>query len=175
MFAELDEKLKAAGIIRALIKIGECVFDQRQYDSSHGFESLDPIGQEAFVNHIHLAGETAALDADQALRPRQIEPGLRQFGMAGSIKRAAERLGEGQQFGRRHQRADDRGIEPRRGEISRAAASLRSISVNSSTQPSPVTAETTSLDGSRSAWSRRASLPSSVNRSTLFNTSTRPP
>ncbi len=65
LFAELVEKLKAAGIIRALIEIGECVFDKRQYDSSHGFESLDPIAQEAFVNHLHLAGETAALEADR--------------------------------------------------------------------------------------------------------------
>ena len=42
----------------ALIEIGECVFDQRQYDSSHGFESLNPIAQEAFVNHLHLTGDT---------------------------------------------------------------------------------------------------------------------
>src|SRR5580765_7771049 len=49
LFAEFIEKLKAAGIISALIEIGECVFDQRQYDSSHGFESLDPIAQEVFV------------------------------------------------------------------------------------------------------------------------------
>jgi hypothetical protein len=68
LFAELVEKLKAAGIITALIEIGECVFDQRQYDSSRGFESLDPIAQEAFVNHMHLAGETAAFEADRIVK-----------------------------------------------------------------------------------------------------------
>jgi hypothetical protein len=67
LFAEFIEKLKAAGIITALIEIGECVFDQRQYDSSHGFESLDLIAQEAFVNHMHLAGETAAIEADRII------------------------------------------------------------------------------------------------------------
>jgi hypothetical protein len=65
LFAELVEKLKVAGIIRALIEIGECVFDRRQHDSSHGFESLDPVAQEAFVNHMHLAGEMAAVEADR--------------------------------------------------------------------------------------------------------------
>ncbi len=65
LFAEFVEKLRAAGIIKALVEIGECVFDQRQYESSHGFESLDPIAQEAFVNHMHLDGETAASDTDR--------------------------------------------------------------------------------------------------------------
>ena len=65
LFAEFVEKLRAAGIIKALVEIGECVFDQRQYESSHGFESLDPIAQEAFVNHMHLDGETAVSDADR--------------------------------------------------------------------------------------------------------------
>ncbi len=68
LFAELVEKLKAAGIIRALIEIGECVFDQRQYDSSHGFESLDPIAQEAFVNHMHFTGEKAAIESGRILQ-----------------------------------------------------------------------------------------------------------
>jgi hypothetical protein len=49
----------------ALIEIGECVFDERQYRSSHGFESLDPIAQEAFVNHLHLSGGTASDDAER--------------------------------------------------------------------------------------------------------------
>ncbi len=49
----------------ALIEIGECIFDQQQYDSSHGFESLDPIAQEAFVYHLHLAGDAAASEADR--------------------------------------------------------------------------------------------------------------
>lgn len=49
----------------ALIEIGDCVFDQRQYDSSPGFELLDPVAQESFVNHLHLAGDTAAFEAHQ--------------------------------------------------------------------------------------------------------------
>ena len=68
LFAELIEILKAAGIVRALIEIGECVFDQRQYDSSHGFESLDPVAQESFVNHLHLTGEKAAIEAGRILQ-----------------------------------------------------------------------------------------------------------
>src|SRR5262249_13477001 len=41
----------------------DCVFDERQYELSHGFESLDPIAQEAFVNHLHVSGGNAADDA----------------------------------------------------------------------------------------------------------------
>jgi hypothetical protein len=39
-----------------LIEVGGCVFDERQFALSHGFESLDPVGREAFINHVHLAG-----------------------------------------------------------------------------------------------------------------------
>jgi hypothetical protein len=48
----------------ALIQIGDCVFDEGQYALSHGFECLDPIAQEAFVNHMHLAGNTSTVEAD---------------------------------------------------------------------------------------------------------------
>jgi hypothetical protein len=40
----------------ALIEVGECIFDEQQFGRSHGFDSLDPVGREAFVNHVHLAG-----------------------------------------------------------------------------------------------------------------------
>ena len=40
-----------------LIEIDKCIFDQEQLKLSHGYEDLDPIGKEAFVNHIHLTGE----------------------------------------------------------------------------------------------------------------------
>lgn len=33
-----------------LIQIEECIFDQQQLTGAHGFEGLDPIGKEAFVN-----------------------------------------------------------------------------------------------------------------------------
>ncbi len=50
----------------ALIEVGGCVFDERQFGLSHGCEALDPIGQEAFVNHVHLAGD-AAVEADRVV------------------------------------------------------------------------------------------------------------
>jgi hypothetical protein len=40
----------------ALIEVGGCVFDEEQFGRSHGFYSLDPVGREAFVNHVHFAG-----------------------------------------------------------------------------------------------------------------------
>jgi hypothetical protein len=40
-----------------LIEVEGCVFDKRQLSVSHGFESLDPVGREAFVNHMHFAGD----------------------------------------------------------------------------------------------------------------------
>src|SRR5262245_32027231 len=40
----------------ALIEVRGCVFDERLFGLSHGFDSLDPVGREAFVNHVHLDG-----------------------------------------------------------------------------------------------------------------------
>jgi hypothetical protein len=40
----------------ALVEVGECIFDAEQLRLSHGYEGLDPVGQEAFVNHIHFSG-----------------------------------------------------------------------------------------------------------------------
>jgi hypothetical protein len=37
-----------------LVELGGCVFDANQLKSSHGYERLDLIGREAFVNHMHL-------------------------------------------------------------------------------------------------------------------------
>lgn len=51
----------------ALIEIGDCVFDQKQFGFSHGFKELDPVAQEAFVNHLHLAGEDAAAEANRII------------------------------------------------------------------------------------------------------------
>jgi hypothetical protein len=39
-----------------LVEVDGCVFDEEQLSLSRGFESLDPVGREAFVNHMHLAG-----------------------------------------------------------------------------------------------------------------------
>ncbi len=39
-----------------LIEIEGCIFLKDELGNSHGYESLDAVGQEAFVNHIHLDG-----------------------------------------------------------------------------------------------------------------------
>ncbi len=49
-----------------LIEIDGCVFDRDQLECSHGFEELDAVGRESFVNHIHLEG------ADHLTRARAI-------------------------------------------------------------------------------------------------------
>ncbi len=41
----------------ALVEFDGCIYDEQQLRSSHGFESLDPVGREAFVNHLHLSGD----------------------------------------------------------------------------------------------------------------------
>ena len=51
----------------ALVQIGECVFDEQQHGLSHGFETLDSIAQEAFVNHRHLASDNATAEADRII------------------------------------------------------------------------------------------------------------
>jgi hypothetical protein len=51
----------------ALIEIGDCIFDRKQLASAHGFEVLDPVAREAFVNHLHLTGENAAIEADRII------------------------------------------------------------------------------------------------------------
>ncbi len=37
-----------------LIEHNSCIFDEKQLALSHGYEALDSVGQEAFVNHIHF-------------------------------------------------------------------------------------------------------------------------
>ncbi len=39
-----------------LVEVDGCVFDQGELSGAHGYESLDAIGKEAFVNHIHFNG-----------------------------------------------------------------------------------------------------------------------
>ena len=51
----------------ALIEIGDCVFDRKQFDLTRGCESLDPVAREAFVNHLHLAGDDAAAEANRII------------------------------------------------------------------------------------------------------------
>ena len=41
----------------ALVEVDGCIYDELCFRSSHGFESLDPVGREAFVNHLHINGD----------------------------------------------------------------------------------------------------------------------
>ena len=61
----------------ALIEIGECVFDAKLFDQSHGFESLDPVAREAFVNHLHVTGNDVALEASRKIESWTTEMRLR--------------------------------------------------------------------------------------------------
>lgn len=51
-----------------LIEINGCIFDEEQYKGSHGYESLDSIGKEAFVNHIHLDDENRVFESKRIIK-----------------------------------------------------------------------------------------------------------
>jgi hypothetical protein len=51
----------------ALIEVDGCVFDEEQLASSHGFEMLDAVDREAFVNHLHLSGADPILAANRVI------------------------------------------------------------------------------------------------------------
>jgi hypothetical protein len=46
----------------------ECIFDKEQLDKSHGYEGLDPIGQESFVNYLHFEGINSKEMSDKILK-----------------------------------------------------------------------------------------------------------
>jgi hypothetical protein len=50
-----------------LVEVDGCVFDAEQLRLSRGFESLDPVGREAFVNHMHLAGAERAAAVERVI------------------------------------------------------------------------------------------------------------
>jgi hypothetical protein len=50
-----------------LVESGECIFDAELFARAHGFESLDPVAREAFVNHIHIAGDNALVEANRII------------------------------------------------------------------------------------------------------------
>jgi len=74
----------------ALIEIDDCVFDREQYDLSHGLEALDPVGRGAFVNHLHLSGQNASLEADRIIQSWIREMRLRWPGRTFRIYRQVE-------------------------------------------------------------------------------------
>jgi hypothetical protein len=39
-----------------LVEKDGCVYEQDLLQASHGYERLDPVGREAFVNHLHVEG-----------------------------------------------------------------------------------------------------------------------
>lgn len=51
----------------AIIEREGCFFDGELLQKSSGFESLDPTGQEAFVNHMHLIGDNRVLAAAKTI------------------------------------------------------------------------------------------------------------
>ncbi|HEY2784812.1 MAG TPA: hypothetical protein VGJ05_07540 [Fimbriiglobus sp.] len=52
----------------SLVEIDGCVYDAEQLGRSRGYESLDPIGREAFVNHLHLSGDGREAAAEHVIR-----------------------------------------------------------------------------------------------------------
>jgi hypothetical protein len=44
-----------------------CVYDAELFPRSHGFETLDLVGREAFVNHIHVSGDDRERQADEII------------------------------------------------------------------------------------------------------------
>jgi hypothetical protein len=74
----------------ALIEVEGCIFDERRLGLSHGFESLDPVGREAFVNHLHLAGGERAREAQGIIDSWATEMRSRWPGRAFRIYRQVE-------------------------------------------------------------------------------------
>ena len=74
----------------ALIEIGECIYDATLFDKSHGFELLDAVAREAFVNHLHVTGDNAALEASRIIESWVTEMRLRWPGRTFRIYRQNE-------------------------------------------------------------------------------------
>ena len=51
-----------------LVRSGDCVFDREQLSHSFGYQELDAVGQEAFVNHIHFEGENREHQAKELVQ-----------------------------------------------------------------------------------------------------------
>jgi len=52
----------------ALVEVEGCVFDAGQLRLSHGYERLDPVGREAFVNHLHLTDDDRVAAAERVIQ-----------------------------------------------------------------------------------------------------------
>ena len=51
-----------------LIEKDGCVFDEEQFELSHGYENLDQIGKEAFINHFHLDGPGRLEESEEIIQ-----------------------------------------------------------------------------------------------------------
>jgi hypothetical protein len=50
-----------------LIERNGCIFVEDLLNGAHGFDHLDAVGQEAFVNHVHLGGRDRKKNADSII------------------------------------------------------------------------------------------------------------
>ena len=66
----------------ALVEVDGCIFDEQQLGLAHGFESLDPVAREAFVNHLHISGDDRLVIADRIVRFWTVEMQFRWPGRA---------------------------------------------------------------------------------------------
>ena len=78
----------------ALVEVAGCIFDAEQLALSHGYEGLDPVGREAFVNHLHLTSGDRVAAAEQIIASWTAEmktrwPG-REFRIYRDLKRDEE-------------------------------------------------------------------------------------
>jgi hypothetical protein len=53
--------------MNGIVEINGCYFLKDQLDSAHGHDNLDLIGQEAFVNHLHVDGKDHETDSRKIL------------------------------------------------------------------------------------------------------------
>ncbi len=51
----------------ALVEVEKCIFDEQQLGLSHGFETLNLVVREVFVNHLHIAGDDRHVVADRII------------------------------------------------------------------------------------------------------------
>jgi hypothetical protein len=50
-----------------LVEVDGCVYDADEFRRSGGYEREDPVGREAFVNHMHLNGDDRAAEAARVI------------------------------------------------------------------------------------------------------------
>jgi len=74
----------------ALVEVGACIFDAGQLGRSHGYEGLDPVGREAFVNHLHLIADNRVSAAERVIESWAAEMRSRWPGREFRIYRVAE-------------------------------------------------------------------------------------